>query len=57
MSVSTYAAELFPDRTEVQCLHPWQKVLNPELIKGPWTQEVCHCTPDFAREKKLLHIL
>ncbi|KAJ1263224.1 hypothetical protein BS78_09G167500 [Paspalum vaginatum] len=32
-------AESFPDRTAVQCLHRWQKVLNPELIKGPWTQE------------------
>ncbi|KAK8457650.1 hypothetical protein SEVIR_3G222700v4 [Setaria viridis] len=32
-------AESFPDRTSVQCLHRWQKVLNPELIKGPWTQE------------------
>ncbi|KAF5192774.1 Transcription factor myb3r-5 [Thalictrum thalictroides] len=32
-------AESFPDRSEVQCLHRWQKVLNPELIKGPWTQE------------------
>ncbi|KAI7728067.1 hypothetical protein M8C21_014321, partial [Ambrosia artemisiifolia] len=32
-------AECFPDRSEVQCLHRWQKVLNPELIKGPWTHE------------------
>ncbi|PHT72198.1 hypothetical protein T459_22983 [Capsicum annuum] len=32
-------AELFPDRSEVQCLHRWQKVLNPELVKGPWTRE------------------
>ncbi|XP_072995830.1 transcription factor MYB3R-3-like isoform X1 [Typha latifolia] len=32
-------AESFPDRTEVQCLHRWQKVLNPQLIKGPWTSE------------------
>lgn len=32
-------AQSFPDRTAVQCLHRWQKVLNPELIKGPWTQE------------------
>jgi len=40
-SVSIHAAEFFQDRTEVQCLHRWQKVLNPELIKGPWTQEVC----------------
>lgn len=26
-------------RTDVQCLHRWQKVLRPGLIKGPWTQE------------------
>ena len=65
-------AETFLDRTEVQCLHRWQKVrsrdlvsnrlppppppppqhgtdreatfragqvLNPELVKGPWTAE------------------
>ncbi|KAI3694507.1 hypothetical protein L1987_77473 [Smallanthus sonchifolius] len=32
-------AEYFPDRSEVQCLHRWQKVINPELIKGPWTRE------------------
>lgn len=32
-------AEFFPDRSEVQCLHRWQKVLNPDLIKGPWTSE------------------
>ncbi|XP_062002178.1 transcription factor MYB3R-2 isoform X2 [Rosa rugosa] len=32
-------AQYFPDRSEVQCLHRWQKVLNPELVKGPWTQE------------------
>lgn len=34
------AAEHFEDRTDVQCLHRWQKVLNPELVKGPWTPEV-----------------
>jgi len=34
------AAEHFPGRTDVQCLHRWQKVLNPELVKGPWTKEV-----------------
>ncbi|RLN29176.1 myb-related protein A-like [Panicum miliaceum] len=33
------ASESFPDRTAVQCLHRWQKVINPELIKGPWNQE------------------
>jgi hypothetical protein len=34
-------AELVPGRSDVQCLHRWQKVLNPELVKGPWTEEVC----------------
>jgi len=28
-----------PGKTYVQCLHRWQKVLNPELVKGPWTEE------------------
>lgn len=32
-------AEALPGRTDVQCLHRWQKVLNPCLVKGPWTQE------------------
>ncbi|KAG8375561.1 hypothetical protein BUALT_Bualt10G0113400 [Buddleja alternifolia] len=32
-------AEFFKDRTDVQCLHRWQKVLNPELVKGPWSKE------------------
>ena len=32
-------AEALPGRTDVQCLHRWQKVLNPELVKGPWTEE------------------
>ncbi|XBI32379.1 hypothetical protein VPH35_055836 [Triticum aestivum] len=38
-NVYLMAAELFLNRTGVQYLHPWQKVLNPELIKGPLTQE------------------
>ncbi|KAJ1426815.1 SANT/Myb domain [Sesbania bispinosa] len=33
-------AEYVPTRTDVQCLHRWQKVLNPDLIKGPWTKQV-----------------
>ncbi|KAK9143460.1 hypothetical protein Syun_012860 [Stephania yunnanensis] len=32
-------AEHFPGRSDVQCLHRWQKVLNPDLVKGPWTKE------------------
>jgi len=26
-------------RTDVQCLHRWQKVLRPGLVKGPWTAD------------------
>ncbi|KAJ8413370.1 hypothetical protein AAFF_G00093660 [Aldrovandia affinis] len=32
-------ASYFPRRTDGQCQHRWQKVLNPELVKGPWTKE------------------
>eukprot|EP01039_Chlorochromonas_danica_P007514 gene7514-8311_t len=32
-------AEQIADRTDVQCLHRWQKVLRPGLVKGPWTAE------------------
>ncbi|KAK4485872.1 hypothetical protein RD792_008523 [Penstemon davidsonii] len=32
-------SECFKDRTDVQCLHRWQKVLNPDLVKGPWSKE------------------
>lgn len=44
-SFSRNAAEYFKTnegvekRTDVQCLHRWQKVLNPELVKGPWLKE------------------
>ena len=32
-------AECLDGRTDVQCLHRWQKVLNPTLVKGPWSKE------------------
>ena len=32
-------SEAMSGRTDVQCLHRWQKVLRPGLIKGPWTKE------------------
>ncbi|KAJ8908410.1 hypothetical protein NDN08_005119 [Rhodosorus marinus] len=28
-----------PNRTDIQCLHRWNTVLNPQLVKGPWTKE------------------
>lgn len=33
-------ASRFPDRSDVQCQQRWAKVVNPELVKGPWTKEV-----------------
>lgn len=27
------------EKTDVQCLHRWQKVLRPGLVKGPWTRD------------------
>ncbi|XP_051137358.1 uncharacterized protein LOC127255712 [Andrographis paniculata] len=36
-------AECMPGRTDVQCLHRWQKVLNPDLVKSPWTREEDEC--------------
>lgn len=32
-------SEFLEGRTDVQCLHRWQKVLRPGLVKGPWTKE------------------
>jgi len=32
-------ASYLKNRTDVQCLHRWQKVLHPNLIKGPWTKQ------------------
>ncbi|XP_024031952.1 transcription factor MYB3R-3 [Morus notabilis] len=34
-----FIAAHIPPRTDVQCLHRWQKVLNPQLVKGSWTEE------------------
>lgn len=27
------------DRTNIQCKHRWQKVLDPNLVKGPWSPD------------------
>ncbi|XP_071955933.1 myb-related protein A-like isoform X2 [Antedon mediterranea] len=29
----------YVDRNELHCIQRWQKVLNPDLVKGPWTKE------------------
>ncbi|XP_044585661.1 myb protein isoform X1 [Cotesia glomerata] len=32
-------ASHFQERSDVQCQQRWAKVVNPELVKGPWTKE------------------
>ncbi|XP_048007206.1 transcriptional activator Myb isoform X2 [Leguminivora glycinivorella] len=32
-------ASQFSDRSDIQCQQRWTKVVNPELVKGPWTKE------------------
>ena len=35
----TISQTYFPGRrTDMQCLHRWQKVLRPGLVKGPWSK-------------------
>jgi transcriptional activator Myb len=41
-------AKALSGRTDVQCLHRWQKVLNPTLVKGPWTD---------IEDRLLLHLV
>ena len=37
-------------RTDVQCLHRWQKVLRPGLVKGPWTAEEDSIVTELVKE-------
>ncbi|KAJ8257271.1 hypothetical protein GJAV_G00183800 [Gymnothorax javanicus] len=32
-------ASFLPGRTEHQCQYRWSRVLDPDLVKGPWTKE------------------
>ncbi|GMH62807.1 hypothetical protein TrST_g12877 [Triparma strigata] len=41
-------ADDLPGRTDVQCLHRWQKVLRPGLVKGPWTPEEDELVKDLV---------
>ena len=45
-------AELLgPTRTDVQCLHRWNKVLKPGLHKGPWTADEDEIVRDSVMAK------
>jgi hypothetical protein len=46
-------SDQIPDRTDVQCLHRWQKVLRPGLVKGPWTPEVCILLSSLGKASSL----
>ncbi|KAF7810180.1 Transcription factor MYB3R-5 [Senna tora] len=43
-------AAYVPGRTDGQCLHRWQKVLNPDLVKGSWTKEEDDCLIELVRK-------
>ena len=42
-------ASQFPDRSDFQCQQRWAKVVNPQLIKGPWTVEVSSIMSNLSK--------
>ncbi|XP_064377469.1 myb-related protein B isoform X4 [Dromaius novaehollandiae] len=34
-----FLASHFPNHSDQQCQYRWLRVLNPDLVKGPWTKE------------------
>lgn len=48
-------AKHFTERTDIQCQQRWCKVVNPDLIKGPWTREVS-CFSTFIQFQNLICI-
>ena len=48
-------------KSDVQCLHRWQKVLDPKLVKGPWTKQedsmVIQLVDKFGPKKCQRHTL
>ncbi|PNI40504.1 MYBL1 isoform 2 [Pan troglodytes] len=53
----TLIASHLQNRSDFQCQHRWQKVLNPELIKGPWTKEedqrVIELVQKYGKKRKM----
>ncbi|GBP37516.1 Transcription factor MYB3R-4 [Eumeta japonica] len=47
-------ASQFSDRSDVQCHQRWTKVVNPELVKGPWTKEclTVRLTPKYWHSRR-----
>jgi len=48
-------AQHLPCRSDLQCQQRWHKVVNPELVKGPWTKEedemVVHLVDKYGPKK------
>jgi hypothetical protein len=44
-------AEHIKGRTSIQCLHRWSKILQPGLVKGPWTIEEDRKLMDWVRKE------
>lgn len=44
-------AEKIKGRTSIQCLHRWSKILQPGLVKGPWTIEEDRKLLDWVRRE------
>nr|QQP20049.1 MYB36 transcription factor protein [Fagopyrum tataricum] len=44
-------AKHIPGKTDVQCLHRWQKVLDPSLVKGSWSKEEDERIIQLAKEQ------
>ena len=45
-----FIATHYPDRADVQCLNRWNKTVNPELVKGPWTKKEDDQLVDLVRK-------
>lgn len=51
-------ASEFKDRLDIQCQQRWTKVVNPDLIKGPWTKEVRkYHSKQLLRSIRLHHLI
>lgn len=35
----SYSHSFSQNRSDQQCQYRWLRVLNPDLVKGPWTKE------------------
>ena len=39
-----------PGRSSIQCLHRWTKILQPGLVKGPWTSQEDQKLNDWVKK-------